>query len=407
MYRIIFIIIILVLVLFSCRTTQQIKNEGSNDLHFSILCLDSHVDTPLQMLQEGFDISERNNPYNRGGKLDFPRMIEGGLDAAFFAAYFGKGERTQEGYDDAFAKMKDLIEMIKNSVEENSNIAALATSSEDAITLKKQNKLAIYIGLENAYPIGTDIMRIQEFYDLGVRYITLTHNFNNEVCDSSTDEEGPEHEGLSEFGREVIMEMNRLGMMIDVSHISDKSFFDVIELTKAPVIASHSNVRALRDVSRNLSDEMLLALKENGGVIQVSMLTWFVKDIPQKPEREAARRLLRDKYGDFSLLSDEQMALVREEWYAINEKYPAKNASISDFVDHIDYVVNLIGIDHVGIGSDFDGGAALEDCFDVSQMSAVTKELFSRGYSRIDIEKIWAGNFLRVFAEVEKLSNYI
>ena len=235
---------------------------------------------------------------------------------------------------------------------------------------------------------------------MGARYIGLSHTSNNQICDSSTDGGGPEHNGLSDFGKEVVKEINRIGMLIDVSHISDDAFWDVLEISEHPVVATHSNARAVCDHPRNLTDEMIVALAERGGVVQITFLPSYVKTIEQKPEVLEARRAVREKYNNFRNLDDETMAEGWAAWQRINEEYPVKLPTVSDFVDHIDHVVELVGIDYVGIGSDFDGGGILEDCRDVSEMKNITRELLARGYSEEDIEKIWSGNFFRVFNEV-------
>lgn len=228
--------------------------------------------------------------------------------------------------------------------------------------------------MENGFPIGTEIERVKEFYARGVRYITLCHSSNNDICDSSTDKNGSEHDGLSKFGKEVVKEMNNLGMIIDVSHVSDKSFFDVVELSKAPVIASHSSVREIAHHKRNMTDEMIKKLAENGGVIQICLLDEYIKD----PDSTTIGYMLENE---------------------IREKYPRELPTVADYVDH---VKSLVGIDYVGIGSDFDGGGGLEDCVDVSQFPNITREMLKRGYTEDEICKVWGGNFLRVFKELEK-----
>ncbi len=374
--------------------------ERAAEIHRQVLTLDTHLDTPLMLGRDGFDIG-RYNRGQRAGQVDYPRMREGGLDAAFFAVYLAQGERSPEGHKAAKENALGIFSLIHKAIEEHPETAGLALTPDDAYRLRDQGKLAIYIGLENGYPIGRDISLVQKFYDLGARYITLSHSRNNDICDSSTDPQGPENDGLSDFGREVVRKMNAIGMMVDVSHISDKAFFDVIEITSTPVIASHSNARALCDHPRNLSDDMLLALRENGGVIQVCVLSAFVKTPGPDPERDAAIQSVREKYNDFAGLSDEEMEEAREVWAAVNEKYPRELATVADLVDHIDHIAGLIGIDHVGIGTDFDGGGALDDCRDITQIGNITLELVKRGYSKSDIEKIWAGNFMRVFREAE------
>ncbi|TVR74642.1 MAG: membrane dipeptidase [Marinilabiliales bacterium] len=374
------------------------------EIHSEVLTLDTHTDTPLMLAREGFDIGSRNIADRRGGQVDFPRMFEGGLDAAFFAVFLGQGERTPEGNQTAKERALQIFELIHQAIDSHPSMAGLALEPDDAYRLKNEDMLAIYIGLENGYPIGRDINLVDKFYDLGARYITLSHSRNNDICDSSTDPAGPEHGGLSDFGIKVVRRMNDLGMIVDVSHISDEAFYDVLKISRAPVAASHSNARAVCDHPRNLDDDMLIALRDNGGVIQVCILSSYVKTPEPNPERDAAREAVRQRFNNFVDLTDEEMEMAREAWFEVNEKYPQQLATVADLVDHIDHIVDLIGIDHVGIGTDFDGGGSLADCRDVTEIGNITFELVSRGYSREDIEKIWAGNFMRVFRKVEKLA---
>jgi len=389
-----------------CKTNlseEDIINKAQI-IHEKAITVDTHCDTPMYLLRSAFDIGIRNDSRQGGGKVDLPRMKEGGLDAMFFAVFLGQGERTPEANEMAKERAIEVFDAIYQNVEKYTDLAEIAYFSTDARKIEKTGKRAIYIGIENGYPIGNDISLIKKFYDRGARYITLCHTSNNDICDSSTDRDGPEHNGLSSFGEEVVKEMNRLGMLIDVSHISDSAFYDVLELSQAPIIASHSSVRAVCDNPRNLNDDMLIKLAQNGGVIQICILSSYVKSPDPNPERDAAFEGLFEKYNDFEDLTEEQMDSARSEYYALSSEYPQKLANCSDLVDHIDYVVDLIGIDYVGIGTDFDGGGGLEDCFDVSEMGNITIELVRRGYSRKDINKIWGENFLRVFREVENLA---
>jgi membrane dipeptidase len=239
-------------------------------------------------------------------------------------------------------------------------------------------------------------------------HYALVHRSDNDICDSGTDDKDPEDRGLSEFGTQVVRRMNELGMLVDLSHSSDKSFFDVLQATKAPVIASHSCVRALRNHPRNLSDAQLQALKKNGGVIQIAFVADFLKTIPPIPEREQelalVNRRIEDK-GGWEALTPQQTEEFRTELLGIREKYPEASGSVKDVVDHIDYVVKAIGIGHVGIGTDFDGGGYLSDCRDVAGLPKITAELMRRGYSKKDIRKIWGGNFLRVLKKVETVAS--
>lgn len=389
----------------SCQTAEERLLQKADKIHQKVLTLDSHTDTPLLLFREGYNIGQRNDPHQRGGKIDFPRMQEGGLDAAFFAVFVGQGARSPEAYEVAKGRALDLFEMIHKAIEDHPDQAALALSSEDAFRIKAEGKRAIYIGVENGYPLGSDISVLQTFYDLGGRYLGLSHTRNNQLCDSSTDSEGEEHGGLTDFGREVVRELNRLGMMVDVTHISDQSFYDVLAVSNAPVIASHSNARAICDHPRNLDDDMLKALAGNGGVIQLCVLSAYVKEMEPNLERDSAFADLRMRYNNFEDLTDEEMDNVRREWGELDARYPTNLATVSDLVDHIDHIVNLIGIDYVGIGTDFDGGGALADCYDVTELGNITLELLRRGYTKKEIEKIWGENFLRVMREVETLKD--
>jgi membrane dipeptidase len=374
--------------------------KKAKKIHSQIVTIDTHTDTPLLLMRDGFDLSGKN-PSSRG-KVDLKKMKQGGLDAAFFAVFIGQGDRTPERYNEVHNRALSIFDSISQAVSRNSELAEIALVSNDAKRLKKLNKRAIYIGVENGYPIGTDINRIDQYYNLGARYLTLSHTRNNQICDSSTDPNGPEHGGLSQFGVNVIKRLNELGMMIDVSHISDDAFYQVLEHSKVPVIASHSNVKAICDNPRNLSDDMLIKLAKNGGVIQMCLLSSYIKkDVPQ-PERDSARAAVRAKHNNFQNLSAEERRMAMDDWYAIDDKFPPIRATVSDLVDHIDYVVKKIGIDYVGIGSDFDGGGAINGCNDASEMINITVELLRRGYNKKEIEKIWGKNFLRVFKENER-----
>ncbi len=398
------VFILTALIFTQCSTdiNEEALRAKAVELHSKILTIDTHFDTPSRVLRGDFDLGKRHEPGKSGsGQVDFPRMKEGGLDGAFFAIFLGQGELTPAGYTLAKQRADQLIDAMEKACETHSDQAEIIVSPDDAYRLKKEGKTFVFLGIENGYALKEDISLVEYFYNRGIRYITLSHTRNNQICDSSTDPAGPHWNGLSPFGKQAAQEMNRLGIMIDVSHISDKSFFDVIELTKAPVIASHSSIRALCGSQRNLSDEMLYALKENGGVVQICVLSSYLIDIPPNPAFAAARDSLRNKYGDYNAIKDEK---IREEYsqayFAIREKYPSKQAAVSDLVDHIDHVVNTIGIDYVGIGTDFDGGGGIEGFNDVSEAHNVTIELLKRGYSKKDIEKIWSGNFMRVFREV-------
>lgn len=373
------------------------------EIHNRVLTVDTHCDTPMAMLDDNFDVGVKNSPPQ--SRVDFPRMKEGGLDAMFFAAFTSQRERTAENTENAYKMANQMIDATYNACKKYSDMAEVAINSSDAGRIQKSGKRAIYIGMENGFPLGTDINRVKEFYDRGVRYVTLCHSSNNEVCDSSTDKKGPEHGGLSKFGEEVVKEMNKCGMMVDVSHISDESFYDVIKLSKAPVIASHSSVRAIAHHKRNMTDDMIKTLAKNGGVIQICLLDVYIKDIDTTSMRFKKEKELNRIYElKYETMTDDEKKELRNEWRSIREKYPTALPTVADCVDHIDYVKNLVGIDYVGIGSDFDGGGGVDGCADVSEFPNITAEMLKRGYTEEEIRKVWGGNFFRVFAEVEKLA---
>lgn len=393
------LISIISLLMAACATSEEQLVKKAEKIHASILSVDTHCDTPIDIMQDNFDLGIRHEE----GCVDFPRMKEGGLDAEFFAVFIGQGPRNDSTFDKMHKRALEIFDAVHQNLSKNQAMSEVALSADDAYRLKKAGKIAAFIGIENGYPIGKDLSRIKQYYDNGARYITLCHTKNNDICDSSTDPRGSEHNGLSEFGKDVVKEMNRLGMMVDISHISDKSFYDVLTVSAVPVVASHSSCRALCESERNLDDDMLLALRENGGVIQICILSNYLKTPEKNPEMESKLAELRKKYGDYNDLSEDQKKLMRGEYREIQKKYE-KLATVKDAVDHIDHVVQVIGIDYVGIGTDFDGGGGIEGCKTVAEMKNITIELLRRGYSRSDIQKIWGGNIMRVLRKTEEHS---
>jgi membrane dipeptidase len=388
------------------RLSEKDLEAQALAIHDRILSVDTHCDTASRLQDKNWDIGVRHEPGKRGsGMIDLLRMAEGRLDAEFFAVFVGPGPRTEEGYAKAKESALKELEAIHLMCEKYPTLVGLATTPEDAYRLKHEGKRAAFIGMENGYPVDKDIALLEEFYKRGVRYLTLCHSQDNDICDSSTDRQNPEDNGLSDFGKDVVAACNRLGLMVDVSHISDKSFYDVLKVTKAPIIASHSSCRALCGSPRNLSDEMIQALAANGGVIQICFLSSYLRTPKPNPERDKAFQELRDKYGSFRDIKDEAAReKIRQEYEALREKFPEERATVKDVVDHIDHVVKVAGIDHVGIGTDFDGGGGVEGCNSVSQMFQVTEELLRRGYSEKEIGKIWGGNIMRVLRKVIEIS---
>ena len=377
------------------------------EIHESVLTLDTHADTPMVMMRDGFDVAKRNSWVPDLAQVDIPRMIEGGMDGVFFACFVSQGPRDAEGNEKAKARAFAMIEKVHEAIEENSDTVELATTADAAYRIEKAGKRAIYIGIENGYPIGNDLGLLSEFYELGVRYITLCHFTNNDISDSSTDPKGPEHGGLSAFGEEVVKEMNRLGIVVDVSHTSDETFWDSIKISKAPIIASHSAIDAVFSHPRNLKDDMLKALAENGGVVQVNGYSAYLAELAEpSPERKAAQEAFNEEFPRWWTITDpEKRKAAMKRRAEIEGEFPQPRATLADFVDHIDHAVKVAGINHVGIGMDFDGGGGVDEVMDISEMGQITLELVRRGYTKEEIAKLWGGNFTRVMRENEVVAN--
>jgi membrane dipeptidase len=373
------------------------------ELHQKILTLDTHGDLPNYMVSRPtFDVSVYHDARKTGSRIDLPRMKEGGLDAIFLAVYLGQGPRTEAGYADAKKRAWQQVEIIQQMIQKNSHLVGLATSRESAWALKRQGKRAFFMGVENGWAIGKDLSMLQQFYDVGARYMTLSHTRNNDICDSSTDPAGYEHQGLSAFGKEVVAEMNRIGMLIDVSHISDQAVWDCLKISKAPIVATHSSASAVYKHARNLNDDLIKAIAASGGVIQMNMLSSYLKGAD--PKRTEAMNAFRAKYPSGATLTEAQQKQRTEELAALNAKYPEQLATLSMVMDHIDHIVKLVGVDHVGIGPDLDGGGGVTGMYDVSEMKNITYELVKRGYSDQDIAKIWSENFFRVMDKAQEVA---
>ena len=373
------------------------------DIHRRVLTIDTHDDIPPNFATPEVD------PGVRGDRqVDLPKMREGGLDVGFFIVFVGQGDRTAEGYEKAKADAVAKFDAIHRMTEKmHPGTIGLAYSPADVERIHKSGKLVAAIGIENGFVIGKDLSLVEKYHARGARYITLAHGGHNDIADSATPrahEPQVEHNGLSAFGRQVVAEMNRVGVMVDISHISKNAAMDAIAASKAPVIASHSGARAVNDHPRNLDDETLMALKKNGGVAQAVALGGFVKNDP--PEKRAALDALRTElgitgFGRSSVPPDKRAEYARRR-AELDAKWPP--ATVRDFVNHIDHMVKLVGIDHVGISSDFDGGGGIVGWNDAAETPNVTIELVRRGYSEAQIAKLWGGNLLRVWRDVEKAS---
>ena len=389
----------------SARISEEEMDKNALAIHERTLTLDTHIDWPSRQLRNpGFVPGERHQPYKRqSGQWDLVRMKEGGLDAVFMSIFTAQGPRNEEGHQKAKEHALKLIDLTAKLAADYAGQTGLALTAEQVEQLVQDGKRAILMGMENGYPLGEEIKNVELFYNLGVRYITITHSRNNELGDSSTDPT-QEWDGLSPLGEQVVREMNRLGLMVDISHVHDDTFWDVMKIVQAPVIASHSSSWTMCRHARNMKDDMLKEVARNGGVVQVCLLDEFIKKMPANPEREAALKPLQEMRNRWRKgeLSEEEEVEMWNKFGEIDEKFPARRPHLKDGVDHIDHMVKVMGIDHVGIGSDFDGGGGLVEIADVSEMPNITKELLRRGYSEAEIQKIWGGNLLRVMRANEE-----
>lgn len=376
-------------------------------IHERVMTLDTHVDINPANFTPG-----RNYTQRLPIQVDLPKMEEGGLDAVFLIVYVGQRQDfTPEGFARAHAQATEKFDAIHRLTKELApDRIGLATTAAEARAIHASGRKVALIGVENGYPLGTDVTNVRRFAELGARYLSLAHNGHNHLSDSNTGERDGvwmHGDGLSELGREMIRELNRWGIMIDVSHPSKGSMMQTLELTQAPVIASHSAARALCDHSRNLDDEQLRALRRNGGVVQIVAFNSYVKCQQDSPERQRALAALRAEFdlsGGPGGLPPDQRARFQERMAALNRQFPPPpRATVAEFVDHIDHAVKLIDIDHVGISSDFDGGGGVEGWNDASETFNVTLELVRRGYTEEQIERLWSGNLLRVMEEVERV----
>ena len=399
--------------------------EKARTIHKNVITIDTHNDINVQNFTDSI-----NYTMDLDTQITLPKMEEGSLDVTWLIVYTGQDSLNPEGYARAYDNAISKFNAIHRLCEEIApDRIELALSSDDVRKIHASGKKAAMIGVENAYPMGTDLSNVKKFHDLGARYMSLSHNGHSQFCDSNTGEKDSIwlHHGLSDLGKQAIAEMNKWGIMVDLSHPSAESNKQAIRLSKAPVIASHSSARGLCDHSRNLSDEELLLIRENGGVVQTVAFSAYVdtakNDLRHEGE-QAIKKQVADSLGLTLLEQEDYMALSPEEQKDYvenvhkkvneisrekireNETLPER-VNVQDFADHIDYMVNLIGIDHVGISSDFDGGGGISGWDDASETFNVTLELVKRGYSEEDIRKLWGENLLRVLDEVQRVARQL
>lgn len=372
--------------------SKAMKDDGVSErarkVHFSSIVLDTHIDVTPK-LQTSWRFTEEH----KEGHIDLPRMKKGGLNALFFSIYMAGTVTGPKAVNDAIER----IAAVHRLAEEAPDQVALCVTADQVRKAHKQGKIAALMGMEGGHMINNSLAVLRTYAELGVRYLTLTHSVNTDWADSSGDQ--PKHNGLTDFGKDVVRELNRLGVMVDISHVSDKTFWDAIEISKAPMIASHSSCRAISGHARNMTDPMIKALAAKGGVIQINYLDQFIdNDLYQYSQKsQSLMRELQQKYP-----GRENADKRREE--VARQFGPAPKSSWERIIDHIDHAVKLVGVDHVGLGSDFDGGSmpvGMEDC---TQLPKITEALLRKGYSAADIKKILGENTLRLLSEVERTS---
>ena len=388
----------------TAETTEELIARARG-IHDRVVTVDTHVDIPPTFATSAYDPMK---PGPRGQQVHIPTMIEGGLDATFIIVFVGQGPRNTAGYakalSDAFVKFAAIHRVTSDMYPDQ---IELALTADDVRRISAAGKKVALIGIENGYPMGKDLRLLDHFYDYGARYFGLIHNGHNDLGDSAVpnrrlNEPPAEHGGLTGLGRQVVRRLNELGIMADVSHASTQTALDIMAESKAPVIASHSSLKGVYDHPRNMSDEELLGIKETNGVVQVVAFDSYLRAVPQG-KRDAIDALWQEMdirtFGDFRNLDETALQIYDARMAEIELEFP--RAGVKDLVDHIDYAVDMVGIDHVGIASDFNGGGGIDGWSDASETFNVTLELVRRGYTEDQIEQLWGGNLLRVLAEVE------
>jgi membrane dipeptidase len=387
------------------KTSDQAKQVVQPaSVHEQLLTLDTHLDTPANFASPGWDIMQAHTHAADLSQVDYPRLVSGGLDGGFWAIYTPQGPRTPEGNANARSYALQTALRIREMVARNHEHFELAQRADDAAPIAARGKRVVYMSIENSYPLGHDLSLMQDFYAFGVRLIGPVHFTNNDLADSSTDPKGKEWGGLSPLGKEFVATANRLGMILDASHASDEVFDQLLELSKAPIIASHSGCRAVFNHPRNLDDERLRKLAAAGGVIQINSLSDYLIASPPNPQRKEAMQKLFARFGKLNSLGAEGRATVAREYAAIEKDFPAPRASFDDYMQHLLHALKLVGPEHVGIGADWDGGGGVTGMEDVSEIPKISQRLLAAGYSQADLAKIWSGNVLRVLRAVEKLA---
>ncbi len=368
--------------------------------HDGFFTIDTHIDTPTaSLMRPGWDFAARHDRASDRSQCDLPRMAEGGLDALGFAVFVTQAARTPAGFARARDSVLRVLERTRTVLAENAAHCGVALRADDGPRLKAEGRRAFYLAIENSYSLGLEAGGVAEFHALGVRILGLNHMLHNDLADSSTDPRGPEWDGLSPFGREVVAECNRLGVALDGSHASDEAVWDLLECSRTPPLLTHTGCRALCDHPRNVGDDLLRALATKGGVIQINALPITVIHVPEDGRYAELNKFLL-RLVDIEM-TPEMRGMLGAEWKRLDEKYPNPRCTLDDYIRHIEHAVAVAGIDHVGIGCDFDGGGGFEGLNEVSDYPNLTAALRARGWTEADLAKLWGGNTLRVLRACE------
>lgn len=366
-----------------------------HSLHDTLFTIDTHIDTPTaRLMNDDWDFAAPHDFLVDGSQCDLPRMKAGGIDALVFAVYSSQGARTPEGFAQAHDRALQVFQRTREVIERNGRACGLALTAADAVRLKQDGRRAIYLSIENSYPLGRDVGNVAKFHALGMRMLGLNHMLNNDLADSSTDPRGPEWGGLSPFGRAVVAECNRLRIVVDASHASDAALRDLLAVSKAPVILSHSGCRAVCDHPRNVGDDLLRALAANGGVIQINALPVAVVPMAEDGRTAATAEMLMKAQAQVH--TPEVKAWMGAEWDRLERAYPPPAVTMDDYIRHIEHAAKVAGIEHVGIGCDFDGGGGFPGLSSVADYPAITAALLARGWSESALTKLWGGNTFRL-----------
>lgn len=374
-------------------------------VHEAAIVLDTHLDTPANFRRPGWDIADNHQAEADLSQVDLPRMKAGGLDGGFWVIYTPQGPRDDAGRRAARDHGLDRLVSIHEVLAAHAGDMELALTADDAERIAAAGKRVSFISMENAAPLAKDPSLLTAYHRLGLRMLGITHVRNNDFGDSSTDPAGEEWKGLSPAGRALVQEANRLGIVLDASHASDAVLDQLLALSRAPIVLSHTSSDALYDHPRNVDDARLRQLAAKGGVIHVNAFGGYLIDIPKIPEREAAMDALEEKYGPESGLAVDRAPAYLAERRAIEERYPVKRATFGDYMAHLLHILKVAGVDHVGIGADWDGGGGVAGLEDVSALPRITEALLAAGYTEQDVRKIWSGNLLRVIRQAQALAS--